>query len=683
MYPRLTKESRVLVVGGSGFIGSHLARVFEDSEIAFRIADLRSPKFTAASGAPHDFVRVDVRDEEALVDALDGCDAVLNLAAAHHDFGVSDRTFTSVNVGGARALTSAMERAGVKNLCFYSSVAVYGEHADAPTPTEKTEPRPTNPYGRSKWAAEGVYREWERRGEGRRLLVLRPAVVFGPRNYANVYRMIAAIDSHRFFPVGPGTNVKSMVSVHNLLAALVQLWSAEREFGVGEEIYNYVDTPDLTSSQVLDIVYRALGRRRPSFTIPVRPALALTAPFDAVAAATGVDLPITSERVRKLAYAHTQFDASRVHARVNVPTTLESALVEMAHWYRSVKSAPVPAPAIAPERLTPKRDYVAGEDERRVVAVVVTYNREQLLEQCLDALAAQTRRVNQVVVVDNASTDDSGAVADRHPIGAKVIHLRRNVGGAGGFTAGIAHAMAEESPDFVWIMDDDTIPFPTALEELLNAESKLDVNASVLSSTAVWTNGAIHPMNSSRTRLGTRDSDLSRFAAAGARPIRTASFVSALVSADAIREHGLPIADYFIWSDDFEYTGRVLKRGHGFNVDGSRVEHRTAKFAGAQDNPGGRLYFDVRNKVWALRSGSFSLPEAVLYGGATALGWARTTVKTRGSLVPVAIRGLRDGVFSTPRPADAVLGNDPQSASQIRAFERGRAAVRASEGTHP
>ena len=99
----------------------------------------------------------------------------------------------------------------------------------------------------------------------------------------------------------------------------------------------------------------------------------------------------------------------------------------------------------------------------RVVAVVVTYNREQLLAQCLDGLAAQDRRPDAVVVIDNASTDASGRVADEHPLGADVVHLHRNVGGAGGFAAGIARALVRHDADWVWVMDDDTVPRPGAL----------------------------------------------------------------------------------------------------------------------------------------------------------------------------------------------------------------------------
>ena len=174
----------------------------------------------------------------------------------------------------------------------------------------------------------------------------------------------------------------------------------------------------------------------------------------------------------------------------------------------------------------------ASPKQRHVTAVLVTYNREQLLQQALDALAAQTRTPNRVIIVDNASTDASGQVADAHAIGADVLHLARNVGGAGGFTAGMAHALTTGSTDWLWVMDDDTIPEPAALAELLAAEDRLTaagIRADVLSSQAVWTDGRPHPMNSSRTRIGTSAEELSRYERLGVRPIRTASFVLSLI----------------------------------------------------------------------------------------------------------------------------------------------------------
>nr|WP_231928255.1 glycosyltransferase [Devriesea agamarum] len=306
----------------------------------------------------------------------------------------------------------------------------------------------------------------------------------------------------------------------------------------------------------------------------------------------------------------------------------------------------------------------------RVVAVVVSYNREQLLRECLDALAAQTRPVDAVVVVDNASTDGSGQVADNHRVVTEVVHLTRNVGGAGGFAAGIARAMLAHRPDWVWIMDDDTIARPEALEALLRAASGPQEQPAVLSSTAVWTDGREHPMNTSRQRLGANDDELAAAQDAGCRAIRTASFVSAMIDARHIAHAGLPEADYFIWSDDFEYTGRILRKGRGLRVPDSIVEHRTRAFDSARSDPGDRFYYEVRNKIWALlRSGSFSWWEAVLYGGRTALSWGGVIVRTRGKRLGAGLRGLRHAVGSKPRPSAAVLASDPASAADIRAME--------------
>lgn len=336
---RLVAGDRVLVIGGSGFIGSHLMGPLRDAGLETVSFDLHPYRPAMGGHSPDSSVVGDFRDTRALVEAMQGCSAVLHLAAAHHDFGLTPQTFTSVNVGGAHALVAAMEKAGIGNLCFYSSVAVYGaEHA---LPDETSAPSPVNDYGRTKLQAERVYREWEAAGEGagqdRRCLIIRPAVVFGPRNFANVHRLIQQIDKRRFLPVGSGANRKSMCYVENLVAAILHLWTSEVDDACegGPEVYNYVDKPDLTSRAVISEIYRALGRREPRLRVPLAPALALTSPFDLLAKLTGRNLPITSERVRKLAGTETAFAADRVRATGFQPqTTLPDGLRRMVNWYQ-------------------------------------------------------------------------------------------------------------------------------------------------------------------------------------------------------------------------------------------------------------------------------------------------------------------------------------------------------------
>src|SRR4051794_13444369 len=102
----------------------------------------------------------------------------------------------------------------------------------------------------------------------------------------------------------------------------------------------------------------------------------------------------------------------------------------------------------------------------RVVAVVVTYNRKVLLGRCLEALERQTRPPEAVLVVDNASTDRTAELVAAQS-DARYVRLSRNGGGAEGFHHGVRIALAEEAPDWLWLMDDDCIAAPDALERLL------------------------------------------------------------------------------------------------------------------------------------------------------------------------------------------------------------------------
>ena len=311
----------------------------------------------------------------------------------------------------------------------------------------------------------------------------------------------------------------------------------------------------------------------------------------------------------------------------------------------------------------------------RVVAVVVAYNRRELLVEALDALAAQDRAPDAVVVVDNASDDGSKDVAARHPVEATVVALDENTGGAGGFTIGIAHAIDVLGAELVWLMDDDTIPTPSALAALLQARDEYVGPVALLGSRVVWHDGRDHPMNTPRIRPGATPSELAAAHAAGSTPVRSSSFVSMLVDARAVRFHGLPVADYFIWNDDFEYSARLLRRGTGLAVHGSVVEHRTKTFGATDADPGERFYYEVRNKVWMLtRSSSLDPWERLLYGGATVRRWARTLRRSRRRhvLVRSGARGLRDGVLRSPRPNADVLRGATADRGPVERLDRAR-----------
>ncbi|MGP4027577.1 glycosyltransferase [Actinomadura sp. 3N407] len=302
-----------------------------------------------------------------------------------------------------------------------------------------------------------------------------------------------------------------------------------------------------------------------------------------------------------------------------------------------------------------------------VTAIVVTYNRRDLLTEALDALAAQTRRPDVLIVVDNASTDGTPAlVRERFP-DVDLVELATNTGGAGGFAAGLARALDTSAAEtggtggraaLIWLMDDDTIPEPGALAALLDARERAPREPALVASRVLWTDGRDHPMNTPRVKPGASRAERAAAAEAGCSPVRSASFVSVLVDAAAVLERGLPVADYFLWNDDFEFTTRLLRGRTGLYCPASVVVHKTGTFGGTDADPGDRFYYEVRNKLWLFtRSRGLAPAERVLYAGSSVRRWARTYARSRdrATLRRGLRAGVRDGLRRRPRPTEEVI----------------------------
>ena len=302
----------------------------------------------------------------------------------------------------------------------------------------------------------------------------------------------------------------------------------------------------------------------------------------------------------------------------------------------------------------------------RVTAVLVAFNRSELLREAITALTAQTRPVDHLIVVDNASDDGSADVAEELLEGwgprARLIRLDRNTGGAGGFAVGIAAAVADDETDWVWVMDDDTIPQPEALEAALHAHERYrdtgKDDLAVMGSRVVWTDGEDHPMNTPKPKIRASQIERARAKKVGAMEIRSISFVSAFLRASRVRQVGLPLADYFLWNDDFEYSARLLRGARGLYVPGSVVLHKTKIRGSSDQDPGPRFFFEVRNKLWLFKhSRALRSWEKLLYTGASARRWVRTfrASEDRAQLRDCLKRGWYEGWIKKPRSTREVL----------------------------
>ncbi|RJE87831.1 glycosyltransferase family 2 protein [Paracoccus onubensis] len=285
----------------------------------------------------------------------------------------------------------------------------------------------------------------------------------------------------------------------------------------------------------------------------------------------------------------------------------------------------------------------------KIAAVIVTFNRSAKLMKVLDALQRQTLAPEIILVVDNASTDDTTELVEaraKEMPSIRYLRLPKNVGGAGGFHEGIKAAY-EQGANYFWISDDDAYPEPDAIRKLLEAlhefEGSYQWRPSFACSRVEWIDGSLCEMNTPRAVW-----DWARFL----RPekpwalVDSCSFVSVLIPRWAVQEHGLPIADYFIWFDDAEYTRRLSKSYPGIFCPESRVIHDTpdnrgVNFGLVDEKSLWKFKYGARNET-SFRRREQGLPGVLAYAYGVHRQMKRGDVswKLRGQIFRAILRGM-------------------------------------------
>jgi nucleoside-diphosphate-sugar epimerase len=278
------------IIGGSSFIGFHVIKRLIDQNINFNILDIEKPKNDNVS-----YKYADVRNYNSLLQSMENESIIINLAAVHRDDVSPISLYYETNVDGAENICKAAEDKSIENIIFTSSVAVYGESNQILS--ENAVPNPMNPYGESKFQAEQIFIAWQKKDPSRRTLtIVRPTVVFGPSNRGNFYNLVNQIFQKKFLMIGGGENKKSIAYVENLADFIVHAL----RFKSGIHIYNYVDKPDLSMSELVQLIYRSIGICSPRIlSIPYSMGYLVATMFDISAAVLNRKLPISRVRVRK------------------------------------------------------------------------------------------------------------------------------------------------------------------------------------------------------------------------------------------------------------------------------------------------------------------------------------------------------------------------------------------------
>ena len=311
------KSTNIVIIGGSGFIGTCLSRNLQRSAAGkFCIIDkVRSEAFSELSRI------ADVRSIDAIRAEIAEHSVLINLAAEHRDDVTPRRLYYDVNVQGARNICHVASEKSVSTIVFASSVAVYGF---APLGTgESGTISPFNDYGRSKYEAEEIFKAWQAESpDERTVVIVRPTVVFGEQNRGNVYNLLRQIASGRFVMIGNGENRKSMAYVENVAAFLEYATT----FKSGVHIYNFVDKPDLTMNTLVQTVNGILGKAEAvRLRIPFAFGYLIGMCFDLVAAITGRKFAISAIRVKKFC-ANSVYQTAVEKTGFSPPVPLSEAL---------------------------------------------------------------------------------------------------------------------------------------------------------------------------------------------------------------------------------------------------------------------------------------------------------------------------------------------------------------------
>jgi rhamnopyranosyl-N-acetylglucosaminyl-diphospho-decaprenol beta-1,3/1,4-galactofuranosyltransferase len=232
---------------------------------------------------------------------------------------------------------------------------------------------------------------------------------------------------------------------------------------------------------------------------------------------------------------------------------------------------------------------------KKVIAVVVTYNRQFLLAQCIAALRKQTCKIDKILVINNGSTDNTEAWL-RSQADLEFI-TQENVGGAGGFYTGIK-AGFEKSFSWIWLMDDDGYPKEDALEKLLEGDDEELClrNCSVINKedkkSFVWKTGkhtSLHDVKGSVIKNV-------------AHP-----FNGTLLHRKIIERVGLPKANLFLWGDESEYLYRIIRKNKipYYTKANSIHYHPASAYSYKNDwsfTSNWKMYYYVRNRFFILKS---------------------------------------------------------------------------------
>ena len=302
-----------VIFGGTGCIGTHLAsHLLQDARTQrIVLADIRPLRnephvqslaraMEAAPGgvARVEFVPCDVRQPALAAGLPEHADLIVNLAAIHREPGHQPSEYYETNLPGAEHVCAYATRAACRHIVFTSSISPYGSSDLARN--EDSLPIPETAYGGSKLVAEKIHVSWQQAQPGRRLIVLRPGIVFGPGEHANMARLARTLARGQFVYMGNRETHKAGVYVKELCHVMEFALDQQEKTAQPMLLWNVSADPPPRLEEYVDAICSAAGFARPRFSVPRNVLVAASYPVAGIAQLLGIRTSISPIRMKKL-----------------------------------------------------------------------------------------------------------------------------------------------------------------------------------------------------------------------------------------------------------------------------------------------------------------------------------------------------------------------------------------------
>ncbi|WP_434030851.1 NAD-dependent epimerase/dehydratase family protein [[Pseudomonas] boreopolis] len=327
--------SCAVIFGGSGFIGCFFADYLLRNKLFEKVYlyDLESyaekpfPYRTELLGmhaGSVEFVRGDVRETIVWMPA-EPVGFIANFAAVHREPGHAEWEYFKTNLLGAENVTGWAERVGCNSMTFTSSISPYGISDDVKD--ETTLPVPVTAYGASKLAAEKIHQTWQARdATNRKLVIVRPGVVFGPGEGGNVTRLVKAVRKGYFFYMANRNTRKAGIYVKELCNAIWWVHQLQLQQGKGVLLFNGSMNPGPSISEYVAVVCKVAGIKRFVPNMPYFLLLSVAYCIDLIARPLGIEHPFSPVRIRKLVRSNNILPSFLVNSGYQHLYTLEAAM---------------------------------------------------------------------------------------------------------------------------------------------------------------------------------------------------------------------------------------------------------------------------------------------------------------------------------------------------------------------